>query len=76
MFQAGSFIDSAGLVGDKFSFLSSLGSLKTYFVLQGILTLIRIIVAESMICILVLLPLLGIILLPWQQIINNNHLYY
>ena len=76
MFQAGSSIDSAGLAGDKFSFLSSLGSLKTYFVLQGILTLIGIIVAVSMICILVVLPLLGITLLPWQQIINNNHLYY
>jgi hypothetical protein len=76
MFQAGSSIDSAGLTGDKFSFLSSLGSLKTYFVLQGILTLIGIVIAVSMICILVILPLLGITLLPWQQILNNNHLYY
>jgi hypothetical protein len=76
MFQAGSSIDAAGQLGDKFAFLNSLGSLKTYFVLQGILTLIGIIVAVSMVCILVVLPLLGITLIPWQQIISNNPTYY
>ncbi len=76
MFQAGSSIDAAGQLGDKFAFLNSLGSLKTYFVLQGILTLIGIIVAVSMVCILLVLPLLGITLIPWQQIISNNPTYY
>lgn len=76
MFQAGSSIDAASQAGDKFAFLNSLGSLKTYFVLQGVLSLIGIIIALSMVCILVVLPLVGITLIPWQQIINNNPIYY
>jgi hypothetical protein len=71
MFQAGSSIDSASLFGDKFAFLRSLGNLKTYFVLQGILVLIGIILAVIMLCIMFVLPLLGFTLIPWQQIINN-----
>ena len=75
MFQAGSSIESAGQLGDRFSMLRSLGSLKTYFVLQGVLTLIGIIIVVSSLCIMFLLPLLGITLIPWQQIINNNLRY-
>jgi len=71
MFQAGSSIDSAGQFGDRFAFLRSMGSLKTYFVLQGILTLLGILVAVSMLCIIVVLPLLGLTIIPWQQIINS-----
>ncbi len=48
MFQAGSSIESAGQFGDKFAFLRSLGSLKTYFVLQGVLTLLGIVFAVTM----------------------------
>ena len=72
MFQAGSSIESAGQFGDKFAFLSSMGSLKTYFILQGILALLGIVFAVTMICITFVLPLLGLTLIPWQQIINNN----
>jgi hypothetical protein len=75
MFQAGSSIDSAGQFGDKFAFLRSLGSLKTYFVIQGILTLIGIIVGLAVLCILFVLPLLGLTIIPWQQIINNVPYY-
>jgi hypothetical protein len=71
MFQAGSSIDSAGQFGDKFAFLRSMGNLKTYFMLQGVLTLIGIFVAFTMLCIMFILPLLGFTLIPWQQIINN-----
>ena len=71
MFQAGSNIDQAGQFGDRFAFLRSMGSLKTYFVLQGVLTLIGILFAVSMLCIMFILPLLGFTLIPWQQIINN-----
>jgi hypothetical protein len=71
MFQAGSSIDSAGQFGDKFAFLRSMGNLKTYFMLQGILTLVGIVFAVSLLCIMFVLPLLGLTLIPWQQIINN-----
>jgi hypothetical protein len=71
MFQAGSSIDSAGQFGDKFAFLRSMGSLKTYFVLQGILTLVGILLAVSMLCIMFVLPLLGLTIIPWREIINN-----
>jgi hypothetical protein len=72
MFQAGSSIAPAGQFGDKFAFLSSMGSLKTYFVLQGILALLGIVFAVTMICITFVLPLLGLTLIPWHQIINNS----
>ena len=72
MFQAGSSIESAGQFGDKFAFLRSMGNLKTYFVLQGILTLIGITLTLTMLCIMFILPLLGLTLIPWQQILNNS----
>ena len=75
MFQAGSSIDSAGQFGDKFAFLRSMNSLKTYFVLQGIMTLLGILIAVSMLCILFILPLFGLAVIPWQQVINNIPTY-
>jgi hypothetical protein len=75
LFQAGSSIDAAGQFGDKFAFLRSMGGLKTYFIIQGVLTLIGILVALSVLCIMVVLPLLGLTVVPWQQIINNTIQY-
>jgi hypothetical protein len=72
MYQAGSSIDSASQFGDRFAFLQSMGSLKTYFVLQGVLSLIAIVFVVAMICILFVLPLVGLTLIPWQDILNNN----
>lgn len=75
MFQAGSNIESAAQFGDKFAFLRSMGSLKTYFILQGVLTLLGILFTVSMLCILFILPLLGFTLIPWQDIINQSYYY-
>ena len=75
MFQAGSNIESAAQFGDKFAFLRSMGSLKTYFVLQGVLTLIGILITVSMLCIMFVLPLLGFTLIPWQDIIYQLNYY-
>ncbi len=72
MFQAGSSIEAAGQLGDKYSFLRSLGNLKTYFVLQGVLTLIGIFFVLTMLCITFVLPLVGLTVIPWKQIINNS----
>jgi hypothetical protein len=75
MFQAGSAVEPAGQFGDKFGFLRSLGNLKTYFVLQGVLSLVGIVLTLLMICVLFVFPLLGLTLIPWQEIINNNLRY-
>jgi len=71
MFQAGSNIGQAAQFGDRFAFLRSLGSLKTFFVLMGVLALIGIILSAVMLCIAIVLPLLGITLIPWGQIFNE-----
>lgn len=71
LYQAGSNLDSAGQFGDKFSFLRSLGSLKTYFVLQGVLTLILLVISFLSICLAIILPLLGISLFPWGDALNS-----
>ncbi len=79
LFQAGSSVEGAKQFGDRFAFLNSLGKLKTYFVLQGVLSLLGIVIALAMVCILVVLPLLGVTLLPWQDLMNNiinNSMYY
>jgi hypothetical protein len=75
LFQAGSNIEPAAQFGDKFAFLRSMGSLKTYFAIQGVMTLISIFLIVGFLCILFILPLLGITLIPWQQIINNSYYY-
>ncbi len=67
LYQAGSNIESAAQFGDKFGFLRSMGSLKTYFVLNGVLTLIAIVISLLTLCILFILPILGITLIPWQD---------
>jgi hypothetical protein len=75
MFQAGSSIEPAGQFGEKFAFLRSMDNLKTYFILQGVLAFIGIVLALTMLCILFVLPLLGLTLIPWQQIVNNGIQY-
>jgi hypothetical protein len=73
MFQAGSNIETAAQFGDRFAFLRSMGSLKTYFVLQGVLTLLSILLVVSVLCILFILPLVGVTLIPWKDIINQSY---
>ncbi len=71
LFQAGTSIEPAAQFGDKFAFLRSMGSLKTYFMIQGILSLLAILFVIGTLCILFVLPLLGITLIPWQQVFNT-----
>jgi hypothetical protein len=59
--QAGSSIEGAAQLGDKYSFITSMNGIKTYFTIQGVLTLISLIVAGLTICVMVVLPLLGVI---------------
>ena len=71
LYQAGSNIGNAGQFGDKFAFLRSMGNLKTVFVIMGVLSLVSIILALIMICLAVVLPLLGVSLIPWNDVYNS-----
>jgi hypothetical protein len=66
LYQAASSIETAGATGQKYALLSSLGNIKTYFVLNGVLMLVGIIIALLTICLTVILPLVfGITLIPF-----------
>jgi hypothetical protein len=67
----GSNIGNAGQFGDKFAFLRSMSNLKTLFTIMGVLSLLSIILALIMICLAVVLPLIGISVLPWNDIYNS-----
>jgi hypothetical protein len=73
LFQAGSSIESAGNLGDKFAFLRSMGGLKTYFVIQGVVTLIGIVLSLTMLLlgIVFVFSLGGLSLISLQNIFNN-----
>ena len=45
LYQAASAVESAGLQGDRESFLRSLGKLRTFFVLMGIVALVVLVLA-------------------------------
>ena len=70
LFQTGSSVESASQFGDRFGFMNSLNNLKTYFIVQGVLTLIAIILVVSAICIVFVLPLLGLSLFSIPSISN------
>jgi hypothetical protein len=71
MYQAGSNIGNAGQFGDKFAFLRSMSNLKTLFTIMGILSLLSILLSLIMVCLAVVLPLVGISVLPWNDIYNS-----
>lgn len=73
LYQAASSIESAAQSGDRFAFLRSMNNLKMYFVIQGVLTLLGILVAFVVLCIAFVLPLLGITLIPWDEISNYSY---
>lgn len=73
LYQAASAIESAAQAGDRFAFLRSLNNLKTYFIIQGVLTLVGILVSLIAVCLAIVLPLLGISLIPWNEISNYSY---
>ncbi len=76
LFQAGSSIEAANAAGDKTAFLKSMGNLKTFIVVQGVLALIGLILTAASLCVLFVLPLLGLSFLPSlnniMPLINNG----
>jgi hypothetical protein len=73
LFRAGSSIESAGNLGDKGAFLGSMGGLKTYFIIQGVVSLIGIILSLTMLLLFIVFALSigGLSLISLQNIFNN-----
>lgn len=61
LFQSASSAEQARATGDAYALSASLGNVKTFFMLNGILALIGILLLCAMLCFLVLLPMLGVI---------------
>jgi hypothetical protein len=61
LFQAASSAEQARATGDAYALSSALGKVKTFFMLNGILALIGILLLCATLCFLVLLPMLGVI---------------
>ncbi len=70
LYQAASAADTARLTGDHAALATANNHLKTYFMINGILTLLGILIGLAMLCLLVILPMLGLI--PF--LINPNQL--
>lgn len=70
LMQAASSIETAANTGQKYAFNSAMGNMKTFFVVNGVLILIGIIVSLLMLCVMVVLPLVGISLFSFQDLLN------
>ena len=74
LMQAASGAQNAQLTGQKYELIRSLGSLKTFFVLNGVLVLLGILFGLLALCITIVLPLLGLTLIPPEYL--NPYYYY
>ena len=70
LMQAASSIETAANTGQKYAFNSAMSNIKTFFVINGILMLIGIIVGLLMTCLMVVLPLVGISMFSFQELFN------
>jgi len=73
LMQAASGAENAQLTGQKYELIRSLGSLKTYFMLNGVLALLGILFALLALCITIILPLLGLSLIPSEYFNLQNY---
>ncbi len=69
LYQAATAAETARLTGDQYALASALKNVKTYFVINGILTLLGMLMTCIMLCLLLILPALGII--PYLVEPNN-----
>ncbi len=70
LMQAASSIETAANTGQKYAFDSAMGNIKTFFIVNGVLILIGLIVGLIMACLMVVLPLVGISLFSFQDLFN------
>ena len=61
LYQAAGDAENARLSGDPYALASALGKVKTYFMINGILTLLGMLFACIMLCVMLVLPALGVI---------------
>jgi hypothetical protein len=61
LYQAANSAETARLSGDPYALASALSKVKTYFIINGILTLLGMLFACIMMCVLLILPMLGVI---------------
>ena len=61
LYQAANAAETARLSGDPYALASALGKVKTYFMINGILTLLGMLFACIMLCVMLVLPALGVI---------------
>ncbi|MFH2039087.1 MAG: DUF5362 family protein [Chloroflexota bacterium] len=70
LMQAASSIETAANTGQNYAFNSAMSNIKTFFIINGILILIGLIVGLLMACIMIVLPLVGISLFSFQDLLN------
>jgi len=70
LMQAASSIETAVNTGQRYAFNSAMGNIKTFFVINGVLILIGIIVGLLMACLMIVLPLVGISMFSFQDLLN------
>ncbi|MDX9992253.1 MAG: DUF5362 domain-containing protein [Anaerolineales bacterium] len=61
LYQSASSVESARMTGDYHALASAMSNLKTYFIINGVITLLGIFISFLSICVLLVLPMLGII---------------
>jgi len=70
LMQAASSIETAANTGQKYAFNSAMSNIKTFFVVNGVLVLIGLIVGVLSACLMVILPLVGISIFSFQDLFN------
>lgn len=70
LMQAASSIETAANTGQRYAFNSALSNIKTFFVVNGVLMLIGIIIGLLTACLMIVLPLVGISMFSFQDLLN------
>ena len=70
LMQAASSIETAANTGQRYAFNSAMSNIKTFFVVNGILMLVGIIMGLLMACVMIVLPLVGISFFSFQDLLN------
>jgi hypothetical protein len=61
LYQAANSAETARLTGDQYALASALSNVKTYFMINGVLTLLGMLFGFLVLCLLLVLPMLGVI---------------